>query len=53
MSFTVGCGPSVPPEELGQVVYHVPRVSGADEPYPIPELNANTSKKGEKDSHEH
>ena len=35
---TPGCEQAIPPEELGQVVYEVPMVSGAEEPYPIPEL---------------
>ena len=36
--FVAGCGPAVDQEELGQVVYEVPMVPGAEEPYPLPEL---------------
>lgn len=33
-----GCGPRVLPEDLGQVVFEVPDVPGADKPYDMPEL---------------
>jgi len=33
-----GCGRSAPPEEYGTVVFELPDVPGADEPYKIPEL---------------
>lgn len=35
-----GCGPAVPASELGQTVFEVPRVAGAEEPYPLPECKA-------------
>jgi len=36
----VGCGPAIPSEELGDVVFEVPKVPGAEEPYPLPESKA-------------
>ncbi|MEX2169362.1 MAG: hypothetical protein WD851_08625 [Pirellulales bacterium] len=39
-----GCGPAVDSEELGQVVYEVPMVPGAETPYPLPELKADATK---------
>ncbi len=40
-----GCGPAVPNSELGEKVYEVPKVPGADEPYPIPEVVPPLSKR--------
>jgi len=34
----IGCGPAVPPEELGTVLEGLPDVPGAEEPYQMPEL---------------
>jgi hypothetical protein len=34
----VGCGPSVSESDLGTIVYEVPTVAGADEPFPYPKL---------------
>ena len=34
----VGCGPTVSENDLGTIVYEVPTVAGADEPYPFPKL---------------
>ena len=34
-----GCGPAVPPEDLGTVLDKLPAVPGADKPYELPELN--------------
>ncbi len=31
-----GCGPAVPRDELGTVVYEIPKVEGADKPYQLP-----------------
>ncbi len=31
-----GCGPSVSQEDLGTLVFDVPKVPGSDEPYPLP-----------------
>jgi hypothetical protein len=36
---TSGCGPEVPQSEMGTIVYEVPTVAGADEPYRLPELS--------------
>jgi len=33
-----GCGPAVAKSDLGDIVYEVPKVRGADQPYPIPEV---------------
>lgn len=33
-----GCESASPPSDLGSVVFEVPRVQGADEPYPMPQL---------------
>jgi hypothetical protein len=33
-----GCGPSLSESELGTVVYEVPKVAGADQPYQMPQL---------------
>jgi hypothetical protein len=33
-----GCGPNVSTSDLGTIVYEVPTVAGADEPYEYPEL---------------
>jgi hypothetical protein len=34
-----GCGPEISKHELGTVVFgDVPKVPGADKPYPLPEL---------------
>ena len=32
-----GCGPKLEPEDLGTVVFELPRVPGADRAYPLPE----------------
>jgi hypothetical protein len=34
----VGCGPSLSKSDLGTVVYTLPKVAGADEPYRMPQL---------------
>lgn len=33
-----GCGPAVSPEESGKVVFTVPDVPGAEEPYALPDI---------------
>jgi hypothetical protein len=35
-----GCGPALSEEDLGTVVFEVPEVPGADEPYPFPDWDA-------------
>ena len=37
---TAGCGKSLDPQEYGKVIYEVPKVEGADTPYPLPQLDA-------------
>ena len=36
---TFGCQQSPSKEELGTVVYEIPKVPGSEETYPIPDLN--------------
>ncbi len=33
-----GCAPQLDPQQYGKTLPEVPRVEGADEPYPLPEL---------------
>jgi hypothetical protein len=39
----VGCGPAVPRDELGEVIFEIPRVPGADKPYPLPTQDRSRS----------
>ena len=32
-----GCGPAIPPEDLGTVLEEVPEIAGAEEPHGIPQ----------------
>jgi hypothetical protein len=34
----LGCGPKVAREELGHVVFEVPKVPGSDKPFEMPQL---------------
>ena len=34
----VGCNRVTIPEDTGKIIYELPEVPGADEPYPMPEL---------------
>jgi len=36
---TSGCQPAGSEEELGTIVYEVPKVPGSEKPLPMPELN--------------
>jgi hypothetical protein len=36
--FLSGCGPELSKGDLGTVVYELPKVAGADKPYPMPRL---------------
>ena len=38
-----GCGPALSKQDLGQVEYAIPKVAGAEKPYPMPELNPSKS----------
>jgi hypothetical protein len=33
-----GCGPELSKNDLGTVIYDVPKVAGSDQPYPMPQL---------------
>jgi hypothetical protein len=33
-----GCGPELSKSDLGTVIYEVPKVAGADQPYQMPQL---------------
>ena len=33
-----GCGPSVSSKEMGTILYKIPHVQGADEPYELPKI---------------
>ena len=33
-----GCGPELSKQDLGTVVFEVPKVAGADKPYEMPQL---------------
>lgn len=35
---TPGCGPAISEKDLGTVVYEIPKVKAADQPYEMPEL---------------
>jgi len=39
-----GCAPELDPQQYGQVIYEVPRVEGADKPYPLPQLETPAKK---------
>jgi len=42
-----GCGgPAIPPEELGETTFQVPKVPGAENPYPLPEPKFKDSEAG-------
>jgi hypothetical protein len=34
-----GCGPAVSNKDMGTVIYEIPHVQGADEPYKMPQIN--------------
>lgn len=35
---SAGCDPSLDPKEYGQILDGLPKVEGADKPYPLPKL---------------
>jgi hypothetical protein len=37
--FAPGCGPEVPKEDLGKMIYEVPKVPGAEKTVELPELD--------------
>ena len=44
LAFLAGCGPELSKTDLGTVVYEVPKVAGADEPYQMPQLGPPSKK---------
>jgi hypothetical protein len=42
-SLLVGCGPSVPDDELGRVMFELPEIPEGYEPYKLPDLTAPTA----------
>ena len=38
LPFISGCGPELSQDDLGTVIYAVPKVAGSEEPYPMPQL---------------
>jgi hypothetical protein len=42
-----GCGRELSKSDLGTVVFDVPKVAGADKPYPMPKLGPPAEKGGE------
>ena len=47
----VGCGPKLTPEDLGTVVYEVPRFDPIDQKYPLPKLGEPPAE--DESSHSH
>jgi hypothetical protein len=41
-----GCGPALSKSDLGTVVFEIPKVAGADKPYPMPKLGPADEKMG-------
>jgi len=41
-----GCGPSVSQDDLGELQFEVPKVSGSEKPYKLPEIKAPSSSEG-------
>jgi hypothetical protein len=39
-----GCAPKLDPREYGEVIHELPKLPGAEEPYPLPELDEPTEK---------
>ncbi len=37
-----GCGPNVSKSDLGTIVYEVPTIPGAEEPYKVPEPSSSS-----------
>jgi hypothetical protein len=43
--FLNGCGPAWSKQDLGTVVFEVPKVAGADQPYRMPQLGPPLERK--------
>ena len=39
-----GCRPQLDPEQYGEVLSGLPRVPGAEKPYPLPEIDESADK---------
>jgi hypothetical protein len=50
--FLGGCGPALSNHDLGTVVFEVPKVAGAEEPYQMPQLGP-ASKDDDEPGHSH
>ena len=46
--FLSGCGLALSRQDLGTVVFEVPKVAGADEPYRMPELGPPLERKDDR-----
>jgi hypothetical protein len=42
-----GCEPKLPEQQFGQIIYDVPKVKGADRPYPLPQIDDAEEKPSE------
>ncbi len=42
MALIAGCGPEVPDEELGRVLFELPEIPPGYEPYTLPDLSTST-----------
>lgn len=40
-----GCGPRLTPEQLGTIVHGIPKVQGAEVPYPMPRLDEEPARR--------
>jgi hypothetical protein len=43
----IGCEPKLQEQQYGQIIYDVPKVKGADRPYPLPQLEDPEEKPSE------
>jgi hypothetical protein len=48
-----GCGPQVSQEELGTVMFDVPKFDPIEQPYHMPKLDAAPDKDQETEPHDH
>ena len=44
-----GCEPNLNEQEYGRIIYEVPKVDGANRPYPLPQLEDTQEKPSEDD----
>jgi hypothetical protein len=43
----LGCEPKLDEQQYGQIIYDVPKINGADRPYPLPQLEDPEEKPNE------